>query len=109
MKNDELKAKISDVFQFIGGSATGYSTAYEGFATKQVNYGTIEMMIDEMIIYDVIGADGNVYQIEYEMTYFDDDSPEKIGINYFAVNRVGGYDSYLDHITLESLKIGEIL
>ena len=106
MKNDELKAKVSDVFQFIGGSATGYSSVYNQFATKRVNYGTIEQMTDEMIIYDVIGANGNVYQIEYKITYFDDDSPEKIGINYFAVNRVGGYDSSFDHIILDSIKIG---
>lgn len=77
-----------------------------GFATQRVNYGTIEQMTDEMIIYDVIGADGNVYQIEYEITYFDDDSPEKIGINYFVVSRVGGYDSSFDHIILDSIKIG---
>lgn len=106
MKNDELKAKVSDAFQFIGGSATGYSSVNNPFATKRVNYGTIEQMTDKMIIYDVIGADGNVYQIEYEMTYFDDDSPEKIGINYFAVSRVGGYDSSFDHIILDSIKIG---
>lgn len=106
MKNDELKAKTSDVFQFIGGRATGYSTVNNGFATKQVNYGTIEMMVDEMIIYDVIGADGNVYQIEYVITYFDDDAPEKIGISYFTVSRVGGYDASFDHIILDSIKIG---
>ena len=105
MKNDELIAKISDVFQFVGGSGTGYSSVNNDFATKRVNYGTIEQMTDKMIIYDVIGGDGNVYQIEYEITYFDDDA-EKIGISCFMVSRVGGYDSSFNHIILDRINIG---
>lgn len=106
LQNDSLKEKITDVFDFIGGKATGFSSTHDGSGTQSVYYGTIREMTDEMKIYDVIGADGNVYQIEYVITYFDDAAPEKIGISYFTVSRVGGYDSDRDHIILDSINIG---
>lgn len=106
LRNENLKAEVAEVFSFIGGNTTGYSSSCDGGGTKSVDYGTIKEMTDEMTVYDLIGADGNKYEVNYLVTYFDDEQPANIGISNFVISRVGGYNDYREHIILDTIELG---
>ena len=104
----ETAAKTYDELKnFIDGRMVSYSCMHTEKDGGQYVYDHYESRSGCIEIYDIVDEKGEMYEIDMKVCYLDDKSPEKIGMNYFAVRHIEKeVDNDFKHQVISEIVIG---